>query len=217
VWQNTDPDRCGIVPAVFKEGFGFGDWVEYALDVPLFFLERDEKLAGDIGKTFRRYMKEGFDGRPATRRDWETHLTTLFPEARFRQWIEVRSIDRLAGALAYGAPVFVRYLFDRPDTRTEALKILAELGFEDCRRGLEAAARSGLEAKLGHRRMLDIAEELVRVVEKRASAAMSPFERKAFESVKQQVYDKRMCPADEMIRELNAGAPLMDVIRARAL
>ncbi len=217
VWQNTDPDRCGLVPAVFKEGFGFGDWVEYTLDVPLFFLERDGKLIGNIGKTFRQYMKEGFDGRPATRRDWETHLTTLFPEARFRQWIEVRSIDRLPGALAYGAPVFVRHLFDRPDTRAEALKILGELTFEDCRRGLEAAARSGLEAKIGRRNALEISQDLVRVVEERASAAMSVFERRAFESVKQQVYDKKMCPADEIIRELGSGDSLMTVIRRRAL
>lgn len=217
VWQNTDADRCGLVPAVFGEDFGFDDWVEYALDVPLFFLERGGRLVENIGKTFRQYMKDGFGGRPATRRDWEVHLTTLFPEARFRQWIEIRSIDRVAGDLAYGAPVFVRYLFDRPDTRAEALQVLRELGFEDCRNGLEEAARSGLVARIGKRSALNVAQDLVRVVEERATAAMSGFERRVFESVKRQVYEKKMCPADEIIREIASGDGLMDVIRRRAL
>src|SRR5579884_4066015 len=77
VWMDTDPARCGLLPFVFREGAGFADYVEWALDVPVYFLLRDGRYVTDVtGTPFRRLLASG----QATLDDWQLHLTTLFPE-----------------------------------------------------------------------------------------------------------------------------------------
>jgi len=93
VWEHTDPDRCGFVPVVFEPGFGYRDYAEYALDVPMFFIHRNGHYLDYSGRSFRRFLEEGLDGHRATAEDWALHLTTLFPLARVKQYIELRMAD----------------------------------------------------------------------------------------------------------------------------
>ncbi len=92
-WRETDPDRCGLLPFVFRDGAGFADYMDYALDVPMFFVVRDGRYLPAQGTTFRRFIRKGFEGQKATVADFETHLTTLFPEVRLKRYIEVRGTD----------------------------------------------------------------------------------------------------------------------------
>src|SRR5579864_868231 len=85
IWTDTDPDRCGTLEFVFRDDAGFADYVDYALDVPMYFLERDHRyhdLTGGDGITFRRFMERGWGTERATIDDWTTHLTTIFTEVR---------------------------------------------------------------------------------------------------------------------------------------
>ncbi|SRR6266571_1250146 len=92
-WRDTDPDRCGLLPFVFRDGSGFADYLDYALDVPMFFVVRAEQWMPAQGMTFRRFIKKGFEGHRATVADFELHLTTLFPEVRLKRYVEVRGTD----------------------------------------------------------------------------------------------------------------------------
>src|SRR5262245_6404037 len=80
IWLETDEDRCGLLPFVFEAGFGFRDYIEWALDIPMFFIVRGAEYRPVERLTFRRFMAEGAAGETATLRDWEIHLSTLFPE-----------------------------------------------------------------------------------------------------------------------------------------
>jgi glutamate--cysteine ligase len=93
VWLETDADRCGLLPFAFSPTFSFRDYVEWALDVPMFFLVRGGEYRPAGGATFRRFMHEGLGAERATLADWEVHLSTLFPEVRLKRYIEVRGAD----------------------------------------------------------------------------------------------------------------------------
>ncbi|MGB1089074.1 MAG: glutamate--cysteine ligase, partial [Alphaproteobacteria bacterium] len=96
VWTDTDNDRCGMIPFVFDDNFGFERWADYALDVPMYFLYRDGVYNDVTGQSFRDFMAgnlKGHEGVLPTEDDWEAHLTTLFPEARVKRFIEMRGAD----------------------------------------------------------------------------------------------------------------------------
>ena len=84
IWLETDEDRCGLLPFVFAPGFSFRDYAEWALDIPMFFLVRDGRYLPVDALTFRQFIAEGFNGETASLRDWEIHLSTLFPEVRLK-------------------------------------------------------------------------------------------------------------------------------------
>ncbi|MAQ17699.1 MAG: glutamate--cysteine ligase [Sandaracinus sp.] len=93
VWLHMDPDRTGLLPFMLEEGASYRTYVEWALDVPMFLVKRGKELHRNTGQTFRSFMDDGFQGLRATRADWETHLNTLFPEARLKSTLEVRGTD----------------------------------------------------------------------------------------------------------------------------
>jgi glutamate--cysteine ligase len=96
IWTDTDPDRCGMLPFVFEDGFGFERWIDYILDVPMYFIYRDGNYLDVSGKSFRDYMAgtlPGFEGQFPTMADWTDHMTTAFPEVRLKHFIEMRGAD----------------------------------------------------------------------------------------------------------------------------
>lgn len=97
IWSRTDPDRTGLLPFLDNPEAGFTDYVEYALDVPMYFILRDGQYIDLTQKTFkfREYLSSGHNEHQATLADWDLHLSTLFPEVRLRPHIEVRCADSL--------------------------------------------------------------------------------------------------------------------------
>ena len=96
VWTDTDPDRCGILPFVFEEGFGFERWVDYLLDVPMYFVYRDGKYLDAAGLSFRDFMQgrlQILPGELPRMSDWADHVTTVFPEVRLKKYLEMRGAD----------------------------------------------------------------------------------------------------------------------------
>lgn len=101
VWRDLDAARTGMLPFVFEDGFGFEAWVDYALDVPMYFVYRDGKYINALGQSFRDFMKgqlPALPGEMPTLSDWADHLTTIFPEARVKKFIEMRGADGGHGA-----------------------------------------------------------------------------------------------------------------------
>jgi len=96
VWLETDPDRTGMLPFVFEPGFGFERYVDYALDVPMYFVARNGRYIDCAGESFRRFMEGRLPQLPGERptfKDWGDHLTTIFPEVRLKRYLEMRGAD----------------------------------------------------------------------------------------------------------------------------
>ena len=96
VWEDTDADRCGILPFVFEDGMGFERYADYALDVPMYFVYRDGRYIDAAGQSFRDFMAgklPAFPGERPTLSDWADHLTTIFTEVRLKKYLEMRGAD----------------------------------------------------------------------------------------------------------------------------
>ena len=113
IWQDTDPDRTGALEFAFEDGMGFERYVDYALDVPMYFLYRDGAYLDATGQSFRDFMDRKLPLRPGEmpmKTDWDDHLTTLFPDVRLKSFLEMRGADGgargkyLCAACALGWP-----------------------------------------------------------------------------------------------------------------
>jgi len=96
VWTDTDPDRSGMLPFVFEPGFGYERYVQYMLDVPMYFVYRDGNYTDAAGQSFRDFMAGRLPAMPGatpTMSDWVDHLTTAFPEVRLKRFLEMRGAD----------------------------------------------------------------------------------------------------------------------------
>ncbi|MBP3983625.1 glutamate--cysteine ligase [Pseudoxanthomonas helianthi] len=96
IWTDTDADRTGMLDFVFEDGFGYERYVDYLLDVPMYFSYRDGVYHDASGKSFRKFLKGELDVLPGalpTLRDWSDHMTTAFPEVRLKKFLEMRGAD----------------------------------------------------------------------------------------------------------------------------
>ncbi len=96
IWTDTDPDRTGMLPFVFEEGFGFEHYVDYALDVPMYFVRRGGRYLDASGLSFRDFLDGNLAILPGDRpalADFEDHLSTIFPEVRLKRFLEMRGSD----------------------------------------------------------------------------------------------------------------------------
>jgi glutamate--cysteine ligase len=96
IWTDTDPDRCGMLPFVFEDGFGFERYADYMLDVPMYFVYRDGKYIDASGQDFKDFLEGKLAARPGelpTMSDWSDHVTTAFPEVRLKKYLEMRGAD----------------------------------------------------------------------------------------------------------------------------
>ncbi|MGN0860247.1 MAG: glutamate--cysteine ligase [Stenotrophomonas sp.] len=96
IWTDTDPDRTGMLDFVFEDGFGYERYVDYLLDVPMYFVYRDGEYIDVAGRSFRDFIDgklEELPGERATLRDWNDHMTTAFPEVRLKKYLEMRGAD----------------------------------------------------------------------------------------------------------------------------
>jgi glutamate--cysteine ligase len=116
IWEDTDPDRTGMLPFVFEEGFGYERYCDYALDVPMYFVYRDGKYVDAAGESFRAFL-EGklpqLPGEKPTVIDWTDHLSTAFPEVRLKSFLEMRGADGGRWSRICGLPaLWVGLLYD---------------------------------------------------------------------------------------------------------
>jgi glutamate--cysteine ligase len=96
IWRDTDPDRSGMLPWAFQEDMGFERYVDYALDVPMYFVKRGDEYIDVAGQSFRDLMRgklPALPGERATLSDWVNHVSTIFPEVRLKRFLEMRGAD----------------------------------------------------------------------------------------------------------------------------
>jgi len=161
-WTDTDPDRCGMLPIAFEPDFGYRRYVEWALDVPMFFLVRGGRMEPAYDMTFRQFLENGRGGERATLADFDRHLTTLFPEVRVKQFIEVRGADAVPSDLTCSLPALWKGILYDATARAAAANIVDATQAER-EAASEAVARRGLAARYAGRPVLDLARELVEI------------------------------------------------------
>jgi glutamate--cysteine ligase len=146
-WRDTDPDRCGLLSFVFRDGAGFRDYLDYALDVPMFFVVRGEEYRPANGMTFRKFIRKGFDGERPTRDDWEVHLSTLFPEVRLKKYIEVRGTDSGEPASCLALAALLKGVLYDGASRRAAWELVRDMTFKERERLLDEVCRLGPAAR----------------------------------------------------------------------
>jgi len=164
VWRDLDEDRTGMLPFVFEEGFGFEAWTEYVLDVPMYFVYRDGKYIDALGQSFRDFLNGKLPALPGERpkiSDWADHLTTVFPEARVKQFIEMRGADGGPWRKLCALPAFwVGLMYDQNslDSAWDICKNWDANTREEMR---VAASEEGIAANTNGISLLDLARELI--------------------------------------------------------
>ncbi len=115
VWTDTDPDRTGMPAVMFEPGFGFERYVEWLLDVPMYFLLRDGEYVDVAGESFREFMRKGRDSAPATLGDFADHMTTAFTDVRLKRFLEMRGSDAGSGEMMIAqSALWTGLLYDEP-------------------------------------------------------------------------------------------------------
>mgnify|MGYP000465819052 CR=1 FL=1 len=166
VWTDTDNARAGMIPFIFESGFGFEQYVDYALDVPMYFVYRDGNYHDVTGQSFRAFMQgklKGLEGAMPTRGDWVNHLTTIFPEARLKNYLEMRGADGGPWARICALPAFwVGLLYDQASL--DAAWDLVKDWSDEERQGLrDNVAKQGLQTPFRNGTLLDIARRAVEI------------------------------------------------------
>ncbi|MCE8009194.1 glutamate--cysteine ligase [Aestuariivita sp.] len=177
VWRDLDADRTGTLPFVFDEGFGFEAWADYALDVPMYFVYRDGEYIDALGQSFRDFLEgelPALPGETPTLSDWADHLTTIFPEARVKKFIEMRGADGGPWRRLCALPAFwVGLMYDQGalDAAWDLVKNWTSAQREALR---IAASEDGLKARVNGIRMADLAAEVVSLADAGLRARAMP-------------------------------------------
>ncbi|BAF88965.1 glutamate-cysteine ligase [Azorhizobium caulinodans ORS 571] len=164
IWRDTDNARSGMLPFAFEDGMGFERYVDYALDVPMYFIKRGDAYIDVAGSSFRDLLAgrhPAVPGETATLADWINHLSTIFPEVRLKRYLEMRGADAGPWAKLCALPAFwVGLLYDRQSL--DAAWQLAKDWTADERQTLrDEVPRLGLKATIGGRTVQDIARDLL--------------------------------------------------------
>jgi len=209
IWRDLDPARTGMLPFVFEDGFGFEAWVQYALDVPMYFVYRDGQYIDALGMSFRDFLKGELPALPGElplMSDWADHLTTLFPEARIKKFIEMRGADGGPWRRLCALPAFwVGLMYDQSslDAAWDFVK-----GWDaETRDALRVASSiDGLAAEVNGISMRDIAARAVEISEaglkaraREGAGGMLPDETHFLNALKETL-ETGETPADELIR-----------------
>ena len=208
IWRDLDPDRTGTLPFVFEDGFGFERYVDYALDVPMYFVYRDGKYINALGQSFRDFLKGALPALPGekpTLSDWADHLTTIFPEARLKKFIEMRGADGGPWRRLCALPgMWVGLMYDQ--SALDAAWDLAKGWDRETREQMRIdASVHGLQAETNGIKMLDLARQVVAIAEaglkaraRPGSGGLVPDETHFLNALRDSV-DSGQTPADELL------------------
>jgi glutamate--cysteine ligase len=166
VWRDTDNARAGMLPWAFEDGMGFERYVDYALDVPMYFVKRGDDYIDVAGQSFRDLLAgklNSMQGERATLSDWANHLSTIFPEVRLKRYIEMRGADSGPWRRLPGLPaLWVGLTYDEV-ALDAAWELVKDWSDDDRQKLRDDVPKHGLRAELRGRRVLDIARDCLAI------------------------------------------------------
>ena len=206
IWTDTDPDRCGMLPFIFEDGFGFERWIDYILDVPMYFIYRGGNYLDVSGLSFRNYMSgelTGFEGQFPTMADWTDHMTTAFPEVRLKHYIEMRGTDGGPWARLCALPaLWVGLLYDQ--TALDAAWDLCRDWTDEEREYLRnEVPRLGLKTPFRRDTLQEITQEVLKIARNglanRARRDQRNRDETLFLDILDEIAGSGITPAEEML------------------
>ena len=210
IWRETDSARSGMIPWAFEDGMGFERWVDYALDVPMYFVKRGETYIDVAGSSFRDFFEgrhPAFPGERPTLSDWANHLSTIFPEVRLKRYLEMRGADGVPWDRLPALPAFwVGLLYD--ELSLDAAWDLVRHWNATERQALrDDVPRFGFKARIRDRYLFEIAKQCLALsygglrrrghidhVGRDETRHLEPLER---------IIDGGRTPAEEMLAKFN--------------
>ena len=206
-WTDTDASRSGVPACVFDPYFGYEQWIDYILDVPMYFLHRGDDYIDVAGQSFRDFMDgmlPGFEGQMPSMADFQDHITTAFPEVRLKRYLEMRGADGGAWGNICALPAFwVGLLYDE-ESLAAAAELAAGLTANDVMEARLSVSRDGLRGQLGGRDVHKLASELVGLasagLRRRARIDDSGNDESGFLAPLREVVTSGETPADRLLR-----------------
>ncbi|MDM8353915.1 glutamate--cysteine ligase [Brevundimonas diminuta] len=210
VWTDTDPDRTGMLDFVFQDGFGYERYADYALDAPMYFAKRGETYVDLSGQSFRAFMDGKLDALPgdrATAKDWADHLTTLFPEVRLKQYLEMRGADGGPWSRICALPaLWAGILYDAPSLAA-AWDLCKDWDIADHERLRRDVTRLGLKAEVNGRSVRDIAVDMVNIAKQglknRARFSGGMVDERGYITELEDIADSGVTSADRLLELYN--------------
>lgn len=200
-WLNTDNDRCGFVGQI-DDRFSFEEYVDYVLETPMIFINRDDDVVPINGKiTFDEFMKNGYEGFEADIEDFELHANLYFPEVRMRNFLEIRNQDCVGGGLQYSILAIYKGILYNKSAMNEIEELFAPFDYRDFSELRYNVVKSAMNAKIGRFYVKDIAKEILYIAEKSLIEADLD-EEKYLDAIKEYAL-AGICPADVIIRNWN--------------
>ncbi|WP_272004833.1 glutamate--cysteine ligase [Roseovarius sp. ZX-A-9] len=212
VWRDLDPDRTGMLPFVFEDGMGFERYVQYALDVPMYFVYRDGKYIDALGMSFRDFLRGALPALPGempTLSDWADHLTTAFPEARIKKFMEMRGADGGPWRRLCALPAFWTGIMYDQSSLDAAWDLCRDWTAEQREALRIAASVEALDAEVDGIKMHDLAREAVNIAEAGLKArarsgadGLIPDETHFLNALRESI-ESGQVPADELLARYN--------------
>ena len=206
VWTDTDPDRTGMLDFVFQEGFGFETYARYALDVPMYFVKRGERYIDTAGRSFRAFMQGELPELPGERPamgDWADHLTTIFPEVRLKQYLEMRGADSGPANRICALPALWAGLLYDSVALDAAWSLCKDWTVEQRAQLRLDAARTGLKGDIGLRTVQGVARDMVAIAKsglrRRAKLNANGVDETGFLTELEEIADSGITPAERLL------------------
>jgi len=207
IWRDTDNQRSGMLEFCFSPDFGFADYVEWALDVPMYFVIRDGRYHDMTHMTFRQFMagaarKEVPDGMP-TMGDWANHLSTLFPDVRLKRFLEMRGADGGPWRRICALPAFwVGLLYD--EAALDAIEALtADWTYAEALAMRDAVPEQGIAAPFRNTTLREVARDVLAIsrdgLKRRHRLNRDGYDETSFLSTLEEVVARGTTSAEEML------------------
>lgn len=205
IWTDTDKSRQGLLKFAFESDASFAHYVEYALDVPMYFIIRHHDYINMTGRTFRQYMEYGYNGERATMEDWSDHLTTLFPETRIKRYIEIRSVDSQPPELMPALSALIKGAFYDSDCLQAAWDLVKGWSWDERNEVYLDSHVNALATRVRRYSLLDLAREFLNIAWEGLSRQNVVNDLGDNETIYlrplKDLLDKGKCPADLLIEK----------------
>ena len=206
VWTDTDPDRTGMLDFVFADGFGFEAYARYALDVPMYFVKRNGRYIDVAGRSFRDFMGGRLPELPGERptlKDWADHTTTIFPEVRLKQYLEMRGADSGPWSRLCALPaLWTGVLYDSA-ALAAAWDLCKGWDIADHERLRADVARLGLAAEVGGRSVQAVAKDMLAIaregLKRRNRLSGGLVDESGYLGELQEIADSGVTPAERLL------------------